>query len=86
MSKKPSGSRRRSITTLAELFDQVAPDEIDEAMEELWALRVDPSAAAERLEQVALSSIRERILREHSDAARARTGRRPEFDFTYKLN
>ena len=86
MSKRRSGNRRRSIATLAELFDQVAPDEIDEAKEELWALGVDFSAAAGRLEQVALRSIRERILREHSDAARARTGRLAELDFTYKLN
>lgn len=86
MSKRRSGSRRRSIATLAELFDQVAPDEIDEAREELWALGVDFCAAAGRLEQVALRSLRERILREHSDAARARTDRRAELDFTYKLN
>lgn len=86
MSKKPGGNRRRSIATLAELFDQVAPDEINEAREELWALGVDPSVAAGRLEQVSLRSIRECILREHSDAARARTDRRAELDFTYKLN
>ena len=86
MSKRRSGNRRRSIATLAELFDQVAPDEIEEAREELCALGVDPSAAARRLEQVALRSIRERVLREHSDAARARIGRRAELDFTYKLN
>ena len=86
MSKNRRENRRRSIATLAELFDQVAPDEIDEAREELWALGVDPWAAAGRLEQVALRSIRERILREHSDAARARTDRGAELDFTNKLN
>ncbi|MBV8135429.1 MAG: hypothetical protein JO121_07290 [Deltaproteobacteria bacterium] len=86
MSKTRGENRRRSTATLAELFEEVAPDEIDEAREELWALGVDPSAAAERLEEVALRSIRERILREHSDTARARTGRRAELDFTYKLN
>ena len=85
MSKK-SGNRRRSIATLAELFDQVAPDEIDEAREELLALRVDPSAAAGRLEQTALKSIKERILREHSDAARALIRGRTDVYLTNKLN
>ena len=85
MSKK-RGNRRRSIATLAELFDQVAPDEIDEAREELRAVGMDPSAAAGRLERLALRSIRERILCEHSDAARARTGKRVALDLTNKLN
>ena len=85
MSKK-RGNRRRSIATLAELFDQVAPDEIDEAREELRALRVDPSAVAGRLEQMALRSIRERILREHLDAARALIHGRADVYFTNKLN
>jgi hypothetical protein len=83
---KTRRNRRRSIATLAELFDQVAPDEIDEAREELRAFLVDPSAAAGRLEQVALRSIRERILREHSDAARARIHGRVDVDLTNKLN
>ena len=86
MRKTRLGNRRRSIATLAKLFDQVAPDEIDEAREELRALGVDPSAAAGRLEQVALRSIRERILREHSNAARAPIHRRTDVDFTDKLN
>jgi hypothetical protein len=43
MSRKRRGNRRRSIATLAELFDHLAPDEIDEAREELRALGVDPS-------------------------------------------
>jgi hypothetical protein len=86
MSKNRRENRRRSIATLAELFDQVAPDEIDEAREELRALGVNALAAAGRLEQVALRSIRERILREHSDAARARTDWCAELDFTHKLN
>ena len=68
MSKK-RGNRWRSIATLAELFDQVAPDEIDEAREELRSLGVDPSPTARRLEQVALRAMRARILREHSIAA-----------------
>ena len=85
MSKKRR-NQRRSIATLAELFDQVAPDEVDEASEELRALLVDPSAAAGRLEQIALRSIRERILREHSDAARALIHRQVDVDFTNKLN
>ena len=85
MSKR-RGNRRRMIATLAELFDHVAPDEIDEVREELRALGVDPSAAARRLEQVALRSIRERILREHSNAARAPIHRRTAVDFTDKLN
>lgn len=83
---KTRRNRRRSIATLAELFDQVAPDEIDEAREELRAFLVDPSAAAGRLEHVALRSIRERILREHSDAARARIHGRVDVDITNKLN
>ena len=86
MSKKRRGNRRSSIVTLGKLFDQVVLDEVDEAREELWALGIDPSAAAGRLEQVALRSIRERILREHSDAAWARTDRRVELGFTNKLN
>jgi hypothetical protein len=85
MSKKRRGNRRRSIATLAELFDHLAPDEIDEAREELRALGVDPSAAARRLEQVALRSIREGIRHAHSDAAQRRTDRRPDVDLT-KLN
>lgn len=83
--RKKCRNRRRSITTLAELFDQLAPDEI-EAREELRAFLVDPSAAAGRLEQMALRLIRERILREHSDAARAGIHRRVDVDLTYKLN
>ena len=59
MSKKQRGNRKRSVATLAELFDQLAPDEFDEASEELRALGIDPSAAAGRLEHVALRSIRE---------------------------
>ena len=86
MRKKRRGNPQRSITTLAELFDQLAPDEIDEAKEELRALGLDPSAAAEKLERVALKSIRERILREHSDAARAGIDRRVGVDLTNKLN
>ena len=86
MSKDRGENRKRSIATLAELFNQVAPDEIAEAREELRALGVDPSAAAGRLEQVALRSIGERILREHSDAARARTEWRAELNFNNKLN
>ena len=85
MSKKRVNPRR-SIATLAELFDQLAPDEIDEAREELRALGMDPLAAAGRLEQLALRSIRERILRGHSDAVRARTDMRLALDLTDKLN
>jgi len=77
---------RASIATLAELFDQVAPDKIDEAREELQALGVDPSAAAGRLEQLALRSLGERILGEHSRAARALTHKRPDVDLINKLN
>jgi hypothetical protein len=55
MSNRRGANRRRSIATLAELLDQIAPDKIDEAREELRALGVDPSAAAGRLEQLALS-------------------------------
>jgi hypothetical protein len=86
MSKKQRGNRKRSVATLAELFDQLAPDEFDEASEELRALGIDPSAAAGRLEHVALRSIRERILRGHSQAPRARTNRRADIDLTNKLN
>jgi hypothetical protein len=85
MSKKRR-NRRRAIATLAELFDQVGPDEIDEAREELRAFLVDPSAAARRLEQMALRSIRERILREHADAARARIHTCVDVDLTNKLD
>jgi hypothetical protein len=86
MNKRRSANRRRSIATLAELFEQVAPDEIDEAGEELRALGVDPSAAAGRLEQLALRSLQERILREHSDAVRTLTNRRRDVDLAHKLN
>ena len=86
MSKRRSASRRRSIATLAELFEQVAPDEIDEAGEELRALGVDPSAAAGRLEQLALRSLLERILRERSDAVRTLSHRRADVDLSNKLN
>jgi hypothetical protein len=86
MSKRRSANRRRSIATLAELFEQVAPDEIDEAREELRALGVNPSAAAGRLEQLALGSLLERILRERSDAVRTLIHRRADVGLTNKLN
>ena len=86
MSNRRGANRRRSIATLAVLFDQIAPDKIEEAREELRAMGVDPSAAAGRLEQLALRSLRERILGEHSDAARTLAHRRADMDLTNKLN
>ena len=86
MSNRRGPNRRRAIATLAELFDQISPDKVDEAREELRALGIDPSAAAGRLEQLALRSLRERILGEHSYAARTLAHRRGNMDLTNKLN
>jgi len=86
MSKRRSANRRRSIAALAELFEKIAPDEIDEAGEELRALGVDPSAAAGRLEELAFRSLLERILLERSDAVRTLTHWRMDVDLTHKLN
>jgi hypothetical protein len=86
MSIRRRVNRRGLIATLAELFDRVAPNEIDEAREELRAVGVDPSAAAGRLEQLALRSLRERILAEHSHAARTLTHQRLDVDLINKLN
>jgi len=86
MSQSRRGNSRRSIATLAELFDLLAPDEIDEATEELRALGLDPLAVAGKLEDAARKSLRERILREHSALMRAQIGGRSGADLTHKLH
>ena len=86
MKKNQSGNARRSVEWITQLFDEIPPEELAEAEEELRALGLDPSAIGDNLEQLALKSIRERILRDHSDAVRARLRAHLGIDLTNKLN
>jgi hypothetical protein len=86
MKNNQNGNARRSVERIAQLFDEVPPEELAEMEEELRALGLDPSTVGENLEQLALKSIRERILREHSDAVRVRLRAQLGIDLTNKLN
>ncbi|HKN00337.1 MAG TPA: hypothetical protein VJX23_07445 [Candidatus Binataceae bacterium] len=86
MKKNQQGSARRSLERIAESFDEISPEELDEAAEELRALGLDPSTVGDKLEQLVLKSIRGRMLREHSDALRARVRAQIGIDLTSKLN
>jgi hypothetical protein len=57
---------RRSLRTMACFVDEVPPEGLPEAEEELRELGLDASAVGNRLERDALNAIRTRILREHS--------------------
>lgn len=62
---------RRCIDLIAKSFDEVAREEPVEADEELKTLGLDPSEVGGRLERRALKALGQRILRDHSSAARA---------------
>jgi hypothetical protein len=86
MKKKQESGPRRLVERISQSFDEVAPEELTEIEQELRALGLNPSTVGENLEQLALKSIRARILREHSDAVRAGLRAQLAVDLTYKLN
>jgi ribosomal protein L30/L7E len=86
MKQNQNGNARRFIERIGKLFDEVAPEELAEAEQELQALGLDPSRVGKTLEQLALKSIRTRVMREHSDAVRARLRTQFGVDLTTKLN
>ncbi len=86
MKKNRKDSARQTLGRIAQLFDEVVSEELAEAEEELRALGLDPSAIGEKLEQLALKSIRGRMLREHSDAVRARVRAQIGINPANKLN
>jgi len=86
MRKNRNDSARQTLGRIVQLFDEVAPEELAEAEEELRALGLDPSTIGGKLERLALKSIRARMLREHSDAARARIRAQNGINLANKLN
>ena len=76
MKNRRGGNSGRQVAKIASLFDELAPEELGEAEEELRALELDPGAIGERLEHLAIKELRAGILATHRNAgceSRART-------------
>ena len=84
--KKEKHVSGRAMTRMAWFIDEVPPEDLPEAEEELRQLGLNASAVGNRLQQRALSAIGARILREHSNAARSRTSLQGIIDLSNKLN
>lgn len=82
----PGKIPRPCIDLIGKSFDEVAPGELAEAEEELKALGLDPSEVGGRLERKALKALRQRILHDHSNAARATEIARSGLNLPDKLN
>lgn len=82
----PGKMPRRCIDLIGESFDEVAPEELVEAEDELKALGLDPSEVGGRLERKALKALRQRILHDHSNAARTIEIARSGLNLPDKLN
>jgi hypothetical protein len=86
MNRNRKDLARRSVRRIGQFIEDIPPEDLIEAEEELRGLGLEASAVGTKLEQQALSAIRARILREHSYAARARIGLQGRIDLSNKLN
>jgi hypothetical protein len=77
---------RRSVHRIGQFLEEIPPENLIEAEEELRGLGLEASAVGTKLEQQALGAIRARILREHSYAARSRISLQGRIDLSNKLN
>jgi hypothetical protein len=84
MKKKHNRISRQSAEKIIEFVEELPPENLPEAEEELRSLQLQPHAVGGKLEQIASQAIRERMLREH--AARSRTHAQDASDLTNKIN